>query len=123
MPPLAAAGTMSESCEGCAHPLEPEWVACPYCGRPSVGRGWSEKLVRTATKVGTDLLEQGLLEAETKAQQNGNRTRAAQLELARQLAKDVAPRIAEAVTTYLYQTRTPAPPPRKSLPSSRPRRA
>jgi hypothetical protein len=94
---------MSGSCEGCEGMLEPGWVACPHCGRPVAGKPSSEKLVRLVTKVGVDLLEAGLVEAENAAQEEGDRTKAARIALARNLAKDVAPKIADAVTTYLYQ--------------------
>jgi hypothetical protein len=94
---------MSESCENCGVALEVGWVACPHCGRPVAGKAGTEKLVRLVTKVGIDLLEAGLLEAEAGAEKEGNKTRAAQIALARNLAKDIAPKIADAVTTYMYQ--------------------
>jgi uncharacterized Zn finger protein (UPF0148 family) len=97
---------MSAKCEGCEAPLEAGWVACPHCGRPTAGKESSEKLVRLVTQVGIDLLEAGLQQAEAKAEENGEKARAAQLALARNLAKDVAPKIADAVTTYLYQRKT-----------------
>jgi hypothetical protein len=94
---------MSERCEGCAAALESEWVACPFCGRPVSGKASSEKLVRIVTKVGVDLLEAGLMEAEANAEEKGNKSQAAKLALARNLAKETAPKIADAVTTYVYQ--------------------
>jgi uncharacterized Zn finger protein (UPF0148 family) len=96
---------MSEHCKGCGAALESGWVACPHCGRPVEGLAGSEKLVGVITKVGVDLLEAGLIRAEEKATKNGEPARAAQIALARNLAKDVAPKIADAVTTYLYQRR------------------
>jgi uncharacterized Zn finger protein (UPF0148 family) len=96
---------MAARCEGCGSALEGGWVACPHCGRPTAGKESSEKLVRVVTQVGIDLLEAALLEAESKAEEKGENARAAQLALARNLAKDVAPKIADAVTTYLYQRR------------------
>jgi hypothetical protein len=97
---------MTETCESCNAPLEADWVACPHCGRPTSGKAGTEKLVRIVTKVGIDLLEAGLLQAEAGAEEEGNKTRAAQIALARNLAKDIAPKIADAVTTYLYQKQT-----------------
>jgi hypothetical protein len=97
---------MSDTCEGCEATLQNEWVACPFCGRPVSGKASSEKLVRIITKVGVDLLEAGLIEAEANAEEDGNKGRAAQIALARNLAKDVAPKIADAVTTYVYQKQT-----------------
>jgi hypothetical protein len=95
--------SMSATCPSCHADLEAEWVACPHCGRPVAGQVDSEKLVRLVTKVGMDLLEVGLLEAESGATKKGNPTRAQQFAIARNLAKDVAPKIADAVTTYVYQ--------------------
>jgi hypothetical protein len=97
---------MTEKCEHCEVSLEADWVACPHCGRPVSGKAGTEKLVRIVTKVGIDLLEAGLLQAEAGAEKEGNKTRAAQIALARNLAKDIAPKIADAVTTYLYQKQT-----------------
>jgi hypothetical protein len=94
---------MGSDCEGCGGSLEKDWVACPHCGRPVSGQAGTEKLVRVITKVGVDLLEAGLLQAEADAEEKGNKTRAAQIAIARNLAKDVAPKIADAVTTYVYQ--------------------
>jgi|SRR5580693_2241065 hypothetical protein len=94
---------MSAICEGCEAPVEPAWVACPHCGRPVSGQVGTEKLVRVLTQVGVDLLEVGLLEAEANAKEKGDSTRAEQLAVARNLAKDVGPKIADAVTTLVYQ--------------------
>jgi hypothetical protein len=94
---------MTGTCAGCDGALETGWVACPHCGRPLAGQVSSEKLVRVVTKVGVELLEAGLMEARARAEEDGNAARAAQMELARTLAHDVAPKIADAVTTYLYQ--------------------
>lgn len=94
---------MKGSCEGCHGSLEVDWVACPHCGRPVSGKAGTERLVRLVTQVGVDLLEAGLLQAEASAGEKGNKTRAAQIAIARNLAKDVAPKIADVVTTYLYQ--------------------
>jgi|SRR5580698_11323323 hypothetical protein len=94
---------MSGTCGACDGSLESDWVACPHCGRPTSGKAGTEKLVRIATKVGIDLLEAGLLEAEAGAEEDGNTTRAAQYALVRNLAKEIAPKIADAVTTYAYQ--------------------
>jgi hypothetical protein len=94
---------MSDICEGCDSSLDRTWVACPYCGRPVSGKAGSEKLIRIITKVGSGLLEAGLLQAEASAEEKGDSTRAAQIALARNLAKDIAPKIADAVTTYVYQ--------------------
>lgn len=94
---------MKSNCEGCTSSLEPNWVACPYCGRPTSGKAGTEKLVRLVTKVGVDLLEAGLLQAEAGAAEEGNKARAAQIAIARNLAKDVAPKIADAATTFVYQ--------------------
>jgi hypothetical protein len=102
---------MSGKCDACENPLESAWVACPYCGRPVSGKAGSEKLVRIVTKVGVDLLEAGLLEAEASAEEKGNKTRAAQIALARNLATEIAPKIADAVTTYVYQKQTISKPP------------
>ena len=105
---------MNDGCEGCGRTLDSDWVACPYCGRPVSGKVSSEKLIRIITKVGSGLLEAGLLQAEADAEQKGDSTRAAQIAIARTLAKDVAPKIADAVTTYVYQKKvlseTPAAP-------------
>lgn len=102
-------------CEGCDGPLEAAWVACPHCGRPTSGTVGTEKLVRVVTKVSIDLLEAGLLQAEANALEDGNTTRAAQIAIARNLAKDVGPRIADAVTTMAYQQKvlgaSKSPPP------------
>jgi uncharacterized Zn finger protein (UPF0148 family) len=97
---------MNLKCEGCGAVLEAGWVACPHCGRPAAGKESSEKLVRLVTQVGIDLLEAALVQAETKAEENGEKARAAQIALARNLAKEVAPKIADAVTTYIYQRKT-----------------
>jgi hypothetical protein len=114
---------MNPKCEGCESPLEAGWVACPHCGRPVAGKESSEKLVRLVTQVGIDLLEAGLLQAESKAEENGETGRAAQLALARNLAKDVAPKIADAVTTYIYQRKTLEGPPRRNGADRSPRKA
>jgi hypothetical protein len=94
---------MSPRCESCGGDLEVGWIACPNCGRPVAPRGGSDKLVRVVTKVGIELLEAGLVEAQASAEEKGNATRAAQIALARNLAREVAPKIADAVATYLYQ--------------------
>jgi hypothetical protein len=94
---------MIAECGSCRGRLEPGWVACPHCGRPAAARGGADKLVRVVTKVGIDLLEAGLIEAQASAEEKGNSTRAAQIALARNLAKEVAPKVADAVATYLYQ--------------------
>jgi|HubBroStandDraft_1064217.scaffolds.fasta_scaffold50114_2 hypothetical protein len=94
---------MTGTCENCEVALEADWVACPHCGRPVSGNAGTEKLVRIVTRVGIDLLEAGLLQAEAGAEEEGNKPKAAQIALARNLAKDIAPKIADAVTTYLYQ--------------------
>jgi hypothetical protein len=108
---------MAAECEGCGRTLEAEWVACPHCGRPASGRAGTEKLVRLVTKVGVDLLDVGLLQAEANAEEQGDRARAAQIALVRNLAKDIAPKIEDVVITYVYQRRVleSAPPPRKAL--------
>jgi hypothetical protein len=97
---------MSGTCEACEGSLEDDWVACPHCGRPVSGKAGSEKLVRIVTEVGINLLEAGLLQAEAGAEKEGDKARAAQIALARNLAKDIAPKIADAVTTYVYQKKT-----------------
>ena len=94
---------MPAHCEGCEASLEGDWVACPHCGRPVSGQVGTEKLVRVITQVGVDLLEVGLLEAEANAKEKGDATRAEQLAIARNLAKDIGPKIADAVTTLVYQ--------------------
>jgi hypothetical protein len=99
-------------------------VACPYCGRPTSGKVGTEKLVRMITKVGVDVLEVGLMQAEATATEKGNTTRAAQIALARNLAKEVAPKIADVVTTYAYQKRVLSEEtPSKKSPSPRNRSA
>ncbi|MCI4326032.1 MAG: hypothetical protein L3K16_00095 [Thermoplasmata archaeon] len=108
---------MPATCEGCEAPLDPSWVACPHCGRPVSGQLGTEKLVRVITQVGVDLLEVGLLEAEANAKEKGDTTRAEQLAIARNLAKDVGPKIADAVTTLVYQKQVLGEPAaEKSLP-------
>jgi len=91
---------MRRACDVCENLLDPEWVACPYCGRPVPGQVGPEKLVRVITKVGVDVLEVGVMEAEASANGRGNTTRAALFAPARNFVKKVASKIPDVVTTY-----------------------
>jgi hypothetical protein len=96
---------MIARCSGCDAALEPEWVACPHCGRPVDGHASVDKIVPIVAKVSAGILEAGLLQAESDAEEMGERTRAAQLAILRGLSKEVIPLVADAVLTYSFQRR------------------
>jgi hypothetical protein len=96
---------VSPRCGSCDHPVEADWSFCPHCGRAPTpkGTGSHERIVRIVGKVAAGLLDAGLLEAAADAEERGDVHRAAQLEIARKLARDVLPLVAEAAAAYLRE--------------------
>jgi hypothetical protein len=90
-------------CTNCGYGLQSEWAVCPKCGMRLSGRASQEALTQILTKVITGLVEAGLLQAESNAKKNGKDAQAQQLAVARQLAKDLGPMVAETLVEHGYR--------------------
>jgi DNA-directed RNA polymerase subunit RPC12/RpoP len=96
---------MAAKCANCGESLDEEWMTCPYCGKRVMGRSNAaarEMTVQIVSKVISGLIEAGLLQAEAKAREKGRDTQAEQIVIARNIAKDLAPLISEAIVEHGY---------------------
>jgi hypothetical protein len=108
---------MVAKCRQCEATLQPEWVACPYCGRATSGNPSTERIVRIVARIGSAIADAVLVHQAAEAEKRGDRVRAEELAIVRRLVKDIVPLVVDAVAEY-----TAHHPPADSVPvNDRPR--